>query len=104
MVAQQGRRIDFATINRAALGCLESILRRWLPDGRVEGVEYVARNPRRADRRPGSFKINLRTGKWGDFATGDKGGDPVSLAAYLAGCSQADAALELASMLGVEVD
>ena len=47
----------------------------------MEGHEYVARNPTRADRRPGSFKINLRTGRWADFATGDKGGDPVSLAA-----------------------
>ena len=45
----------------------------------------MARNPTRPDRRPGSFKINLTTGRWADFATGDRGGDPVSLAAYLFG-------------------
>ena len=95
---------DFDGINRAALAHLPEILARWLPDGRVEGAEYVARNPMRADRRPGSFKINLRTGQWADFATDDQGGDPVSLAAYLADCGQAEAARELAAMLGLDAD
>jgi hypothetical protein len=72
-----------------------------VPDGVARGAEYIARNPRRADRRPGSFSINLRTGKWSDFATGDKGGDVVSLAAYLLGTGQAEAARALADMLGV---
>ena len=101
---QDQGRIDFTAINAAALARLPDILRRWLPDGRVEGREYVARNPTRADRRPGSFKVNLHTGRWADFATGDKGGDPVSLAAYLAGCGQAEAARELAAMLGIPPD
>lgn len=96
--------LDFDGINRAALSHLPEILARWLPDGRLEGAEYVARNPTRADRRPGSFKINLRTGQWADFATNDQGGDPVSLAAYLAGCGQAEAARDLAAMLGLDAD
>ncbi len=95
------RRLDFAAVNRAALNDLPTILARWLPRGRIEGDEFVALNPRRADKRLGSFKINLRTGRWADFATGDSGGDPVSLAAYLAGCGQAEAARRLAAMLGV---
>ena len=75
---------------------------RWLPDGRREGREWVALNPRRNDRSPGSFRINLQTGKWADFATDDaRGGDPVSLAAYLFGASQGEAARSLAAMLGV---
>lgn len=96
--------IDFDAINRAALGCLPDLLRRWLPDGRIEGQEFVAKNPRRADKKPGSFKINMRTGRWGDFATGDTGGDVVSLAAYLAGTKQIEAARNLADMLGVPID
>jgi hypothetical protein len=99
-----GRRrvlVDFGAINRAALAALPAILRRLLPDGRIIGGEYVARNPTRADRRAGSFKINLRTGHWADFATGDKGGDPVSLCAYVEGASQAEAARRLARMLGL---
>ena len=75
---------------------------RWLPDGRREGDEWSARNPRRADRRRGSFKVNLRTGKWADFATGDKGGDLVALAAFLFRISQSEAARQLADMLGID--
>ncbi len=71
------RRLDFDTINRAALASLPALLRRWLPDGRLVGREYTARNPRRADRRLGSFLINVNSGRWADFATGDKGGDVV---------------------------
>lgn len=93
--------IDFAEINRAALSALPALLARWLPDGRRAGSEWVARNPRRADRRPGSFSISLATGRWADFATGDRGGDPISLAAYLSGTSQAEAARALAEMLGI---
>ena len=93
--------IDFAAINRAALAALPSLIARWAPGGIVRGSEYVALNPTRADRRPGSFKVNLRTGKWADFATGDKGGDPISLAAYLAGTGQAEAARDLTRMLGL---
>ncbi len=94
-------RIDFGAINAAALPALPTLLRRWLPDGRQLGREYVARNPRRADKRAGSFKVNTRTGRWADFATGDAGGDVVSLAAYLSGTGQAEAARALADMLGV---
>ena len=93
--------IDFARINRAALARLPDLLVRWLPGGRIEGTEYVALNPRRADRQLGSFKINLATGRWADFATGDKGGDAISLAAYLAGIGQVEAAERLAVMLGI---
>ena len=99
--SQREPQLDFDAINHAALAALPSLLRRWLPDGVARGVEYIARNPRRADRRPGSFSISLRTGKWSDFATGDKGGDVVSLAAYLAGTGQAEAARALADMLGL---
>ena len=95
--------IDFVGINRAALSVLPSLLDRWLPGGRREGREYTARNPRRVDRRPGSFRINLNTGRWADFATGDGGGDVVSLAAYLHSISQAEAARRIASMLGIKV-
>jgi hypothetical protein len=96
--------VDFGTVNRAALLRLPNILARWLPEGRIKGREYVVRNPKRRDRRPGSFKINIETGRWADFATGDRGGDPISLAAYLASCSQVEAARQLAGMLGIAGD
>ena len=95
-------RLDFAAINRAALHILPELIARWAPDGKLRGREWVARNPRRADGNPGSFSINTGTGRWADFATGDKGGDPISLAAYLHGLSQMEAARNLAEMLGLE--
>jgi hypothetical protein len=93
--------IDFPSINTAAVRVLPALLARWLPDGRRQGQEWEARNPTRPDRHPGSFKVNLATGRWADFATGDRGGDVVSLAAYLHGLSQVEAARRLAAMLGV---
>jgi hypothetical protein len=92
---------DFSRINGAALPALPALCARWLPDGKRIGREFVSLNPRRKDRRVGSFKINLQTGRWADFATGDKGGDAVSLAAYLFGLRQSEAARRLAEALGI---
>ena len=94
--------IDFAGINKAALAAFPSVLERILPRGKRVGKDIVALNPRRADRRLGSFKVNRFNGRWADFATGDKGGDPISLVAYLADVSQSEAARLLARMLGIE--
>jgi hypothetical protein len=95
------REVDFPAVNRAAVAALPAILARLIPGGKRAGGEYVALNPTRADRRLGSFKINIRTGRWSDFATGDKGRDPVSLVAYLEGVSQIEAARLLGRMLGL---
>ena len=95
------QRLNFDAINRAALALLPAILERFAPGGMRRGAEWVGLNPRRPDRQAGSFKVNLRTGKWADFATGDKGGDVVSLIAYLTGLGQAETARNLADMLGV---
>lgn len=96
------RRIDFARIAAVALARAPEIVGRWLPDGRREGAEWVARNPTRADLRPGSFKVNLRTGRWGDFSSGDKGGDLVALAAYVFRLDMGEAARRVADMCGVD--
>jgi len=45
-----------------------------------------------------------RAGLWCDFATGDRGGDVISLAAYLFNLSQAEAARRIAAMLGISAD
>lgn len=95
------RPLDFSTINAAALPALPALCSRWMPGGKCIGRAYVALNPTRADKRPGSFKVNLQSGRWADFATGDKGGDAVSLAAYLFGLRQSDAARRLAYALGI---
>jgi len=96
------RSIDFSRIAEAATRSAPAILARWLPDGKARAGEWVARNPTRADHKPGSFKVNMTSGRWGDFATGDKGGDLVSLAAYLFRLRQDEAALRVAEMLGID--
>jgi hypothetical protein len=97
------RRIAFARITGAALDDADILVRRWLPDGKREGAEWVAINPTRADNRKGSFKVNLRTGRWSDFATGDAGGDLVALAAFLFHLDQAEAARKIAAALGIDL-
>ena len=96
--------IDFSAIASAALGLAESLLAEWLPSGKRDGHEWKSVNPTRADRSAGSFSVSLTTGAWGDFATDDRGGDLVSLYAYLftAG-DQGLAARELGERLGVYV-
>ena len=95
------RAIDFDAINAAALAAFPAVLRRLLPNGKTLGREFVALNPRRADRSLGSFKVNRYNARWCDFATGERGGDPVSLVAYVAGVPQGEAAKLLAGMLGM---
>ncbi|WP_299377483.1 hypothetical protein [uncultured Kiloniella sp.] len=94
-------KIDFAQIKQAAIASLPNLLNTWLPQGRLDGVEYKSINPTRADSKEGSFSINVETGVWGDFASGDTGGDPIDLYAYLFGMEGGEAARELAKDLGL---
>lgn len=101
-VGGPGKPLDFNAVNRAVLPQLLSLLLEWLPAGQCRGNEYVVKNPRRLDRHPGSFKINVVSGAWADFAVeGARGGDPVSLYAYLNDISQSKAALRLARLLEI---
>ena len=94
--------MDFNGIAAAALASAKSLLHEWLPSGRFEGHEYVALNPTRNDRSPGSFKINWQTGKWSDFANPNaKGGDLISLFAYINSLDQGKAAQQIADKLGM---
>ena len=95
-------RIAFKRIADKARLYADALVRRWLPDGRREGAEWVAINPTRSDGRKGSFKVNITTGRWSDFATGDAGGDLVALAAYLFRLKQGTAAMKVAEMLGID--
>lgn len=89
---------EIQTIAAEAMPQLESLLQKILPDGRLTGHEYSC-----ADLSGGageSCKTNIVTGKWSDFATGEAGGDPVSLLAAIRKCTQSEAAGELASIIG----
>ncbi len=99
---RQRQSLDFPRIAAAARHSALSVCQQLLPSGRRYGNEYVALNPRRADTKPGSFKIAVsgqRAGCWSDFATGDSGGDLISLVAYLYDLRQGEAARRLAAIL-----
>ncbi len=95
------KKLDFKRLNSLALAQAESIVSHYAPNGKLNGREYVARNPNRNDSKAGSFSINVDTGVWCDFATDDKGGDMVSYVAYVLRLSQGDAFKTLAHYLGM---
>ena len=92
--------INFSLVKNSLSGHEHSILKQLLPNGKKEGNEYVALNPTRNDRNLGSFRINTTTLKWADFATNDRGGDIISLYAYIKGVNQLTAAQELVKTIG----
>lgn len=92
-------RLDIAAVAAAALSASETLVPRWLPDGKREGPEW--RCGSLAGERGSSLGVNLRTGQWSDFATGEKGGDLVSLYAAIHRVSQLEAAKAVADELGM---
>ncbi len=95
--------IDFDEVRALAQRNALPVCRRVLPGGRVVGGEYEVRNPKRPDRSLGSFRVNLRTGRWADFATGDRGGDLIALVAWRFDVSQLEAARRLSALLSLSV-
>ncbi len=93
-------RMNFEKLNLRVIPLSLQVLRQLLPNGTVQNQEYVALNPTRKDKHLGSFRINTISGKWADFATGDKGGDIISLWAYIKGVRQIDAARKLQAITG----
>ncbi len=68
---------------------------------RAHGWVCAGCNPMREDRRSGSFRVNLDTGAFVDFADGTRGGDIVAWMQIRHGLSFPDALAELAGRWGV---
>lgn len=92
MADQAYPQINFEGVNSYLRPRFGTIVMGWIPGGEINKGKYLVRNPTRNDHNPGSFIIYVETGAWEDFATGDKGGDPVSLYAYTKGIGQVEAA------------
>ena len=55
--------VDLAGINQAALSNLRSLLQHWLPEGRLVGREYQARNPCRSSKTARSIKYQMASAR-----------------------------------------
>jgi hypothetical protein len=92
-------------VAEAAIEKIGELLPRWFPDGTWDGGNFVAINPRRDDKNPGSFKIH-EDGFWKDYACEDhKGGDLVALKRFV-DCdtySMLEAARRLAAEIGFPI-
>lgn len=95
-------KLDFDGINARIQADSEGWVKRWLPDGEMEGKHWVCCNPRRNDENP-SLKVNLVQHMWKDWGGDAEGNDYVSLYAYLfCADKQGDAAKELMAQLGMD--
>ena len=94
-----GGRVDFPTLAAVLLDNAEGFLHGLIGGGR-DGHEWKA--SRRRDGGLGdSLSVNLNTGAWGHFASGEEGGDLSSLYAYVEGISQIEAGRQLSQRFGV---
>ena len=68
----------------------------------MHGDEYDVLNPLRDDRTRGSFRINVTSGEWGDFATDLRGKSPISLyAQFFCDGNHPEAAKQIARQIGM---
>jgi len=79
---ERDKTLSIAKMSKTLLNSSEYVLNEWL-EGEIFGHEFIAVNPTRADNSLGSFKINLQSGVWSDFATSDSGGDFFCLYRYI---------------------
>lgn len=91
--------MDFRGLADRLLADADRLLAQWLPNGRRQGTEYKAGSV--AGEAGGSLSINLRTGRWADFATGERGGDLIDLYAAIHGLELGEAYRELDGSPGV---
>jgi predicted P-loop ATPase len=95
--------LDFKALNELLLQDAERLLEDWLPNGRLIGSEYTCGDLSGSHGQ--SFKVNINTGLWCDFADPEfKGGDLISLFAAIQDIEQVEAYKKLMDIqLGKDV-
>lgn len=92
--------INFTALAEALLARAAQLVAEWLPGGVVRGHEYVCGSL--SGGTGTSCSVNLVTGKWSDFSTGECGGDLLGLYAGINDLSMGKAALQVAREEGLE--
>lgn len=94
------RPFNFGALAAELLKQADTLVPLWLPGGKVEKPRYVCASL--AGGEGHSCKVHLKTGQWGDFATGELGNDLIGLYACIHGLEMGKAAYQLAVDLGLE--
>jgi hypothetical protein len=85
--------LDFKSLSADLLADSRNVLPRWLPGGKTKGKEFICGSL--AGDAGGSLSINVNTGVWKDFATGETGADLIDLYAAIHSMTLAEAYREL---------
>lgn len=93
--------INFTELARALLDQAETLVPMWLPGGHRKGAKEYACGSLQGGEGT-SCSVNMVTGAWADFATGEQGGDLTSLFGAIHGVSMGKAALLVARETGLE--
>lgn len=96
--------MDWTDVEKQLVDRARDVCQHLLPDGHLEGVEWIAKNPTRGDRKEGSFKVNTRTGLWAEFAEGRGGKSLMSLWCYIRGAEFKVCIVEAKQFLGIRDD
>lgn len=92
--------IQYKALADALLPMADTQVPQWLSGGQRIGHEWKCGSL--AGEAGGSTSINLVTGAWADFATGEQGGDLLGLYAAIHSLTMAQAAVQLARELHLE--
>ncbi len=90
--------LNFQKLNADLLSRSCDLLPQWLPNGRFKGRAFVAGSVR--GEAGDSLSVSVDKGIWKDFATGEGGGDLISLYAAIHGIKQGEAARRLMGDMG----
>ena len=91
--------MDFRGLADRLLADADRLLAQWLPAGKRIGAEY--RVGSLAGEAGQSLSINVRTGRWADFHTGERGGDLIDLYAAIHSLELGEAYRELDNSPGI---
>lgn len=96
----QRKQIDFHGLAEQLLSDALSLLKEWLPAGKLKGREYTCGNVR--GDIGDSLNINIDSGLWIDRATGQSGKDLIALYAAIHGIKNGEAAKQLGGNVTID--
>ena len=94
------QKIPFDVIAAHLLSQAEHFCAQWLDGGKRHGHEFQGASTKQGGIG-NSLSVNLNTGVWSHFASGEGGADLISLFAYLNGLKQGEAAVALMQQLNI---